>query len=170
MTATPRNSIPVEHALRAVERHVLEEVWLGTVQRATATAATTALGAAVLGHWLCALRPHGGSFLQPATVTFLVACVAALQALYVRRFRWCCVAMITSGLATVAGAGTYWWYQTAPVPTPSVWIAVSAAAAAVLTVAWLGVVLTPLEKSQPDMRMRNAVDHPSTGRNRPRHQ
>ena len=56
--------------------------------------------------------------------------------------------------ATAAGFGAVWWCQTSPARVAVWWPLAGFIAAAVLAVCWLGVVLTPLERSQPDMRFK----------------
>jgi hypothetical protein len=53
-----------------------------------------------------------------------------------------------------------WWHQTAPPrssPRPSAWMVIGVLAATVLTLTWLGVILTPSERSQPEMRAASAA-------------
>ena len=66
----------------------------------------------------------------------------------------CCAPLYLSGVATAAGFGAVWWCQTSPARVAVWWPLAGFVAAAVLAVCWLGVVLTPLERSQPDMRFK----------------
>jgi hypothetical protein len=80
--------------------------------------------------------------------------MASATALWRKRFRVCCAALYLSGVATAAGFGAVWWCQTSPARVAVWWPLAGFVAAAVLAVCWLGVVLTPLERSQPDMRFK----------------
>ncbi|WP_454791072.1 hypothetical protein [Mycolicibacterium lutetiense] len=146
----------VETELRAIERRVFEDVWISAT-RARALAAL----AAALAVMAVTLRATGEA---PAGVTrnghwislvafslFAFAASVSAFALLRRRFRWCCMAMCASALATVDGAGAFWWHHTAHTAS---WIpaALGTLTVAALTAGWLSVCLAPLASSQPDMR------------------
>ncbi len=152
----------VETELRAIERRVFEDVWISARRAgALATLATglTAAAVAVLatgevpagatrnGHWISLV----------AFSLFALAAVASAVALIRRRFRWCCMATCVSAVATVAGAGTFWWHHTAH-SAPWVPAALGTLTVAALTAGWLGVCLAPLDSSQPDMRAARSCD------------
>lgn len=153
---------PVERTLRTIEQQVLEEVWIGRKARVAATVATAALGTAAIGRWWnsgASTLPmlHGDTVVQVTTVVFLTACAMSLLALRMKHFRWCCAAAYTSALSTVLGVGALWWHQTARSSDRLHWILLAAAAAALLTATWIVVILTPLDRSQPDMRTRRTA-------------
>ncbi|WP_131827605.1 hypothetical protein [Mycolicibacterium fortuitum] len=146
----------VETELRAIERRVFEDVWISTKRARSlavlavalmATAATllatggTPAGVTRNGHWISLV----------AFSLFTLAALASTLALVRRRFRWCCMATCISALATVVGAGAFWWHHTTHTAS---WVpaVLGTLTAATLTAAWLGVCLTPLAASQPDMR------------------
>ncbi|MCV7338572.1 MULTISPECIES: hypothetical protein [Mycolicibacterium] len=146
----------VETELRAIERTVFEDVWISPTRARVLAALVTALagtavalratgdvpaGATRNGHWISLV----------AISLFALAAVASAFALLRRRFRWCCMATCASAVATVGGAGAFWWHHTAHTASwvPAVLGTVTVAA---LTAGWLGVCLAPLDSSQPDMR------------------
>ncbi|MUL83488.1 MULTISPECIES: hypothetical protein [unclassified Mycolicibacterium] len=147
----------VETELRAIERRVFEDVWISTARARALAALATALaviavtlratgevpaGVTRSGHWISVV----------ALALFALAALASAFALARRRFRWCCMATCVSALATVDGAGAFWWHHTAQT---AFWLpaaAMGSLAGAALTAGWLGVCLAPLASSQPDMR------------------
>lgn len=155
----------IEAVLRKIGRRVFEDVWMsGRVRAFTLAVVATLVGTAMIG-WLNLTAKANAQ-----TTTSWISCVAlALFALAASvsslavcllRFRWCCAAAYISGIATVVGLGMVWWHQTAPPgssPRPSAWMVIGVLAATVLTLTWLGVILTPSERSQPDMRAASAT-------------
>lgn len=146
--------------LRAIERRVFEDIWISATRaRALVALAVTLVVTAV------AMRPTGqvpgagarsGHWISlVALALFTLAASLSAFALARRRFRWCCLAACASALATVDGAGAFWWHHTAHTTS---WIpaALGTLGAAALTATWLGVCLTPLASSQPDMRAAGA--------------
>ncbi|MCV7220986.1 hypothetical protein [Mycolicibacterium elephantis] len=155
----------VERALRDIEHRVLEEVWISGTRRVAAAVAATALGiAAVLHWWGTNAAEHPAVIPHVTTVILLLAWMVSVLALCMRRFRWCCAAVCTSWVSTVTSVGALWWRQTAQASYPLVWITVGCLAAVVLTTVWFGVILTPLDRSQPDMRKLH--HQPVTGEDR----
>lgn len=154
---TQRQDVGFEETLRAIERGVLEDVWMSRPRHWAALLAAVALGVAALGRW-SNLGAHASPSLHvdavvPATsVMFLVACAVSLIALRRRRFRWCCAAAYTAALSTVTSLAALWWHQTAVGSDPLVWTLLAALSSATLTLTWLATILAPLEDSQPDMR------------------
>ncbi|ALR11818.1 hypothetical protein MYCSP_10570 [Mycobacteroides saopaulense] len=154
---TQRHDVGFEDTLRAIERGVLEDVWMSRPRQWTALLAALVLGVAAVSRW-SNLGAHDSPSLHvdavvPATSTmFLVACMVSLVALRRRRFRWCCAAAYTAALGTVTSLAALWWHQTADGSDPLVWTLLAALALATLTMTWLATILTPLEDSQPDMR------------------
>lgn len=154
---------PVEAELRAIERRVFEDVWIGTRRARALAALATALAAVAVASLVTgeppAVETRSGHWISlVALVLFTFAASASAFALVRRRFRWCCLAACVSALATVDGAGAFWWHHTAQT---AFWLPAAAAgmlAGAALTVGWLGVCLTPLPSSQPDMRAAGATD------------
>ncbi|NGX07901.1 hypothetical protein BKG76_22560 [Mycobacteroides franklinii] len=154
---TQRPDVGLEDTLRAIERGVLEDVWMSRPRRWTALLAATVLGVAAVSRWSnlgAHARPslHVDAVVPGTSIMFLVACVVSLVALRRRRFRWCCAAAYAAALSTVISLAALWWHQTAGGSDPLVWTLMAALAAATLTVTWLATILTPLEDSQPDMR------------------
>ena len=92
--------------------------------------------------------------LKVVAILFSLAAATSATALWRKRFRVCCVALYLSGVATAAGFGAVWWCQTSPARVAVWWPLAGFVAAAVLAVCWLGVALTPLDRSQPDMRAK----------------
>ncbi|CRZ13408.1 hypothetical protein [Mycolicibacterium neworleansense] len=146
----------VESELRAIERRVFEDVWISTARARVVAALATGLAATAVvlqatgevpagatrnGHWISLV----------ATALFTLAASVSAFALVRRRFRWCCLATCASALASVDGAGAFWWHHTAHTAS---WVpaAVGTLSAAALTATWLGICLVPLDSSQPDMR------------------
>jgi hypothetical protein len=149
----------VETELQAIERRVFEDVWISPARARTLAALATALAVTVTAATLRATgeapagvtgRGHWISLV--ALALFTLAASTSVFALVRRRFRWCCMAICVSALATVDGAGAFWWHHTAQT---AFWLpaaALGSLASAALTAGWLGVCLAPLASSQPDMR------------------
>lgn len=152
----------IENTLRGIERRVLQEIKIARVWRITATVAASVLAVAAVARWWSAGAAHpvahgGGGVLPATTVVLLLAALISAVALRKRRFRWCCAAVFISWLGSVTGVAGLWWHRTAPAPDPLLWTLLATIAVVVLTVTWLVVVLTPLERSQPDMRARHTA-------------
>ncbi|MGV0579131.1 hypothetical protein ABQE57_10205 [Mycolicibacterium elephantis] len=151
-----RRDTRVQRTLRAIERAVLNEVTISPAWRRAATVAAPTLAVAAVIRWwsIGVYHPgvHGAVGVDVSTVIFLVAMLMSLTAVRTAQFRWCFAAAFTSGIATVTGAGAVWWHQTTAAAGSMVWAVISAVSAAVLTACWLAVALTPLDRSQPDMR------------------
>ncbi|NKZ13730.1 hypothetical protein HGA11_22395 [Mycolicibacterium septicum DSM 44393] len=146
----------VETELRAIERRVFEDVWISTARArvlgALATGlAATAMALHVTGDVSAGATRNGHWISLVAIALFTLAASVSAFALVRRRFRWCCLATCASALATVDGAGAFWWHHTAHTAS---WVpaALGTLCAAALTATWLGVCLAPLNSSQPDMR------------------
>lgn len=154
---TQRHDVGLEDTLRAIERGVLEDVWMSRPRRWSVLLASLLLGVAAVSRW-SNLGAHASPSLHvdavvPGTsIMFLAACMFSLIALRRRRFRWCCGAAYTAALSTVTSLAALWWHQTAVGSDPLVWTLLAALASVTLTVTWLATILTPLEDSQPDMR------------------
>jgi hypothetical protein len=152
----PRNDVDV--MLRRISQRVLEDVWISRRAMVVTLAAATALGGAAATGWRTDV--HSIWMSRVAIALFLLTAVLSAVALWRRRFRWCCAAAYAGGLSTVAGLGMVWWHQTAPATLssgPSAWMTVGVLCAAILTAAWLRLILTPLERSQPDIRTSPAI-------------
>lgn len=146
----------VETELRAIERAVFEDVWISPARaRVLAATATTLAAMAVAlraSGEAASAGTRGGQWISlVALALFALAASMSAFALARRRFRWCCMATCVSALATVDGAGAFWWHHTAHTAS---WLpaALGTVTAAALTATWLGVCLAPLNSSQPDMR------------------
>lgn len=157
----------LDSALRQISRRVLEDVWISGRVRAFTLGAIATLGGGILCGWLdsipnTAAQIHTAWISQVTIGSFTLAAVLSSAAIGLRRFRWCCAAAYFTGIATVLGVGTVWWHQTAP-PERSAgtaaWMFVGVLACATLAATWLLVILTPLERSQPDLRHAVAGRH-----------
>lgn len=155
----------IEAMLRRIGRRVFDDVWISRRVRVFAAVLVAVLaGSAVFG-WADAHQRHltatpGVAVSAVALTLFTATTVLSSIALLRCRFRWCTAAAYGGGLGTVAGLGVVWWHQTTPnteCPGPSGWMVVGVLCSAALTVTWLRVILTPLEKSQPDIRVGSAL-------------
>ncbi|AQT82907.1 hypothetical protein B1R94_18015 [Mycolicibacterium litorale] len=143
----------VEVMLRRIGRSVLEDVWIGRRAALCMLIGVVVLGVDASTGWLAA--DHSVWISRVAIGLFTVTGALSSIALWRRRFRWCCAAAYAGGLSTVVGFAVVWWHQTAPqslTPGPSAWMTVGVVCAAALTIGWLRLILTPLERSQPDIR------------------
>jgi hypothetical protein len=148
---TERETSPAA-VLLSIQQHVLHDVWIPGPQTVAAAVVACGLGAgAATGvahafrneHWLGIV----------GNLLFLALAATTLFGLHRRRFNWCCAAAIFGGISTVAGVGAIWWHRTAHIETGLAQVALCAVAAALLTAHWVSVIVSPLERSQPDMRM-----------------
>ncbi|GAY16699.1 hypothetical protein MSZK_34250 [Mycobacterium sp. shizuoka-1] len=144
--------------LRQIWRRVLDEVWMSRPARlVTLAVAAGSVGAATTGWAEISDAPAARiPICLVAAAMSLLAAAASVIAVTVRHFRWCWVAGAVSGLATVTGVGVIWWHQSAPpgqTQGPTAWMVIAALCAAWLTATWIRVITTPLERSQPDLRM-----------------
>lgn len=141
----------VERMLDDIEHRVLEEVWLGRRRSAIGWALVGSLFATVM-LW----RIDVAGYVPTVAVVMLsTASVLSGLALALRRYRWCCVAAYSCGLASVFGIGAFWWVRTGRPDAPLTWLTLADVAVVVLTVHWLAVIVTPIERSQPDIRFAN---------------
>lgn len=141
----------IEGTLRSIEDRVMGEVWLGAARRrggrvlATALAATASAGVLdAYGH------SHSVAFIAAALLG--LGALISLVALQLQRFGWGCAAVYVCGVATVAGGGAFWWYRTGHVDSLPIVTLFGSVVSAALTVGWLTVLMTPIHRSQPDMR------------------
>ena len=147
--------------LRAIERRVLDDVWIGRRRRLLTGVVIASLAtAAALGwadvHARAADGTPGIAGCAVALTLFTSTAVMSSVALLRTCFRWCTLAAYGGGIGTVVGLGVVWWHQTTPIaqsPGPRAWMAVGTLCSVALTVLWLHAVLTPLERSQPDLRL-----------------
>ncbi|MGV0783926.1 hypothetical protein [Mycolicibacterium sp. XJ775] len=153
---TRQTSDTVEAELRAIERRVFEDVWISATRARALAALATALTVSAVALQATGATPTGatrnGHWISLVAFSlFAFAASGSAFALLRRRFRWCCMAMCASAVATVVGAGAFWWHHTTHTAS---WIpaALGTLFVAALTAAWLGVCLAPLASSQPDMR------------------
>ncbi|EUA61052.1 hypothetical protein I542_1190 [Mycobacteroides abscessus 1948] len=99
---TQRHDVGLEDTLRAIERGVLEDVWMSRPRRWSVLLASLLLGVAAVSRW-SNLGAHASPSLHvdavvPGTsIMFLAACMFSLIALRRRRFRWCCGARLHRG-------------------------------------------------------------------------
>ena len=147
-----------QHTLQMIENRVLEEVWIARVWRAVGGALAVALAGAALAWWPEAMgqeSPHGANVVPTVTVALaLVTSTVSALALRLRRYRWCCAAAYCCGLAAVIGIGAFWWVRTGHLGIGLSWLVLADLAAVTLTLGWIAVIVTPVERSQPDMRRR----------------
>jgi uncharacterized membrane protein YfcA len=149
-------AVTVERTLQDIESRVLEEVWIGQFGRAAGGALVLALAGMAFVWWLTAIGDevvHTASRVCTTTAALLVVASALSGiALWRRKYRWCCAAAYWCGLTSVIGIGTLWWVRTARAGVGLSWLVLADVAAVALTLGWLGLVITPIERSQPDMR------------------
>lgn len=138
----------IERMRHDIEVLVMEEVWLGRRRSATAWVLVAALSSTTLV-WRAEVT---GNVVTVAVSTLLVASTASVLALVRRRYRWCCAAAYCTGLASVFGTGAFWWLRTGHFGSPLLWLTLADVAVVVLTGFWLMVIVTPIDRSQPDMR------------------
>jgi hypothetical protein len=147
-----------QRTLKTIENRVLEEVWIGRVWRVVGGALATALAGTALACWLEAMgqeSPHAANRVPTVTVVGLVvASAVSARALRLRRYRWCCAAAYCCGLAAVIGIGAFWWVRTGHAGIGLSWLVLADLAEVPLTLGWLAVIVTPIERNQPDMRRR----------------
>lgn len=141
----------VERMLDDIEHRVLEEVWLGRGRAVTGWALVGSLFATVT-LWRFDAMGH-----VPTVAAVMLSIASGLSGLALarRRYRWCCVAAYSCGLASVFGIGAFWWVRTGRPDAPLTWLLLADIAVVVLTALWLAVIVTPIERSQPDMRFGN---------------
>nr|WP_325503319.1 hypothetical protein [Mycobacterium sp.] len=167
LNMTSRNADHIEAVLRKIGRRVLEDVWKSGRARAFAVMAmATLVGVTIVG-WLGLAAEATTSWLSCIAITlFGLTALVSSVAVCRLRFRWCCAAAYVSAIAAVAGLGMVWWHRTAPPGSssgPSAWMVIGVLTAAILNLAWLSVILTPSERSQPDMRAASASAHVRCG-------
>ncbi|MEE6170164.1 MULTISPECIES: hypothetical protein [unclassified Mycolicibacterium] len=137
--------------LRVIEANVLEEVWIGSVRYGVGMGLSAVLSA--VSAWWCLGPGHAsGGVPVVSAVMFGLAAVTSAMAVLRRRYRWCCAALYCCGLATVIGVGAFWWLRTGRHNAGLGWLVLADAAAIGLMLCWATVVVTPIERSQPDMR------------------
>ena len=141
----------VERMLDDTEHRVLEEVWLGRRRSVTGWALIASLVVTVTLWRIDAT----GRVPTTATVMLSTASVISGLALTLRRYRWCCAAAYSCGLASVLGIGAFWWVRTGRPDAPLTWLTLADLAVVLLTALWLAVIVTPVERSQPEMRSGN---------------
>jgi hypothetical protein len=147
----------IDATLRRIWQRVLDDIWISrparliTVVVVIISVCAAATGWADVNAGPTARMPI---CLVAAAMSLLTAAASSLAVL-LRRFRWCCVAAYAGGLSTVTGMGVVWWHQSAPPAQthgPAAWMVIGVLCSAWLTATWLRVIITPLERSQPDIR------------------
>lgn len=151
----------LEAMFRRIGRHVLDDIWISRRVRVfTGAVCATLAGAAVFG-WAdvsdrSVTAAPGIAICAVALTFFKMTTILSSIALLRCRFRWCTAAAYGGGLGMVVGVGVVWWHQTTPNTQcrgPCAWMMVGALCSLALTVTWLRVILTPIERSQPDIRL-----------------
>ncbi|MGN7781283.1 hypothetical protein ACTJJE_17395 [Mycolicibacterium sp. 22603] len=142
----------MDATLRAIERRVVHDVWIGPVPRVTGATLTAVLcAAAVLGAQAAFYAEYRVAFV--AHLVSVVAALGSVGGLLFRRFVWVCIAAYGSSLAAVCAVGAFWWYRTGTGAVPIPWqTTVCCVVVIVLAVGWVWLLTVPLERSQPDMR------------------
>lgn len=138
--------------LRTIEDRVLDEVWIPGWRLAAGGLALLVLAVSSVRWWCIADTGASHGVPMVGLVMFALAGAASSAALARRRYRWCCAAAYCSGLATVVGVGALWWLRTGHHAIGLAWLVAADLAAMALAGHWLTLVLTPIERSQPDMR------------------
>jgi hypothetical protein len=141
----------VERTLLGIESRVLEEVWISSGRFACGWVLVVVTMSTALS-WFAETSLVSVGVPAVATTLLVGAASASAAALVARRFAWCCAAAYCCGLASVVGTGAVWWLRTGGPDAPLGWLIVADVAVVALTVAWLSVIVIPLERSQPDMR------------------
>jgi hypothetical protein len=152
---TSRRASELERALHDIERRVLEEVWLSRRHVVTGVALVVTL-VMTAAEFLRVGVAHAAPVVAAAAL--VVAATVSGMALLRRRYRWCCAAAYCCGLAGVVGIGVFWWLNTGRCGVALSWLVVADLTVVALTVQWLTVIVTPLERSQPDMRAPRVAD------------
>lgn len=129
---------------------------MSSAWRATGAALALALAAMASVWWFEALAKASPRGIPAVAVVALVAASAVSAcAIRLRRYRWCCAAAYCCGLAAVIGIGAFWWTRTGKTGIGLSWLVFADLITVTLTVGWLAVIVTPIERSQPDMRERS---------------
>ncbi|MDO3400283.1 hypothetical protein QWI29_09605 [Mycolicibacterium neoaurum] len=138
--------------LRAIERRVVHDVWIGPVPRLTgATLAAVLCGATLSGAHAAFYAEYRVAFV--AHIMSMVAALSSAGGLLLRRFVWVCTAAYGSSLAAVCAVGAFWWYRTGTGAGPVPWqTTVCCVVVSVLAIGWVLLLTMPVERSQPDMR------------------
>lgn len=145
-----------QRTLQRIESRVLEEVLIGRAWCAAGVALAVALAGMASAWWLESTghqSPHDANRVPTIAVLALVgASAVSARALRLRRYRWCCAAAYCCGLAAVIGIGTFWWVRTGSTQMGLSLLVPADLVTVTLTLGWLAVIVTPIERSQPDMR------------------
>jgi ABC-type Fe3+-siderophore transport system permease subunit len=149
----------LERTLAGIEARVLGEVWMGRRQTCGYGLLTgSLLGATGMWCWktIAAAESTQWSGRIPVITMIVLAAsgLASTIALSTRTFRGCCAAAYCCGLAAVGGIGAFWWLRTGRVGVTSGWLIIADVVGVLLTMCWLAVVVRPIERSQPEMRLR----------------
>lgn len=137
--------------MRSIERRVYEDVWFPPLARRLGVAFAAILAVAAVMNFLHA-SAAGGWVYVVTTTAFVLTSATSLIALQRKRFRWCCASAYLSGLTTVIGVAEFWWHRTGGLADTPWAAAIGTLTAGVLTAGWLRLVLSPVERSQPDMQ------------------
>ncbi len=153
---TGSRSDDVERTLADIEDRVLEEVWIGQRRAVVHSVLTLLLMVMTAVWWIDAVSEVSAHVPNRVpTVTAIVLTLASAAsglALGLRRFRGCCAATYTCGLGAVIGIGAFWWLRPGRPGATLTWLMIADLATVLLTAGWLSVVITPIERSQPEMR------------------
>lgn len=142
--------------LQGIEARVMEDVFVGRSWRIVGSVLTLVAATAAGAWWIEATQHswvHAARTVSASTAaSLLVAALASGAALRLRRYKWCCGAAYCGAFATVIGIGAFWWVGTGHVGIRVSWLVFADLATATLTLGWLATILTPVERSQPEMR------------------
>ena len=153
----------IRHHVRTIQRiesRVLHEVsisrtWLTLSNAVTVVAATSILAwsrEAIGQHW-----PRTCTVSGVTVIAIFVTSTMSALALWRRRYGWCCAAAYCGAVTTVIGMGSFWWVRTGHVGIGIAWLLVADVAVIMMTGGWLTVIITPVERSQPQMRARSVA-------------
>lgn len=142
--------------LQRIEARVLDDVFVGRAWSVLGGASTLVAATAAAAWWFEAAQyswAHAaGTVSTSTTASLLVAALISGAALRLRRYRWCCGAAYCCALATVMGIGAVWWVGTGHIGMRVSWLVLADLATVTLAFGWLNAILTPVERSQPEMR------------------
>ncbi|MGJ6126727.1 hypothetical protein QN239_29530 [Mycolicibacterium sp. Y3] len=147
---------PIERTLAGIESRVLDDIWLGPGRVAAQGFLTLMLAVSATMWWFNTIGGHSSHGLNrvPSITIFVLfaAAVVSAFALRLQRFRGVCAAAYAGGLAAVIGIGAFWWLRTGRPGASLGWLTIADIAAVLLTAGWMLVIVTPIERSQPEMR------------------
>lgn len=152
-----RFETPTERILHQIEQRVLDEVWLSRSRRASGALITAILVVATATWWWDAIRSVSSTIPNVVASLLINAAGMSIVGLATNSYRYCCGAAYSCGLADVVGVGAIWWLRTGQQAAPLWSLVLGCGTSVLMTIGWLSVVMTPAERSQPDMRVGNGA-------------